>query len=178
MADRAMRLDMAGAKGDDAGARDDPYFCRVRAMPANVTVRPMRPGDCSQVATLAVQLGYPATTAEIEHRFRSLGAKAESAVLVAEGPTGEVEGWVHVLGRSQLISAPQAVLAGLVVDAGCRRRGVGRALVEAAERWAAGRGYTTVRVRSNVVRPDALPFYERLGYEVAKTQYVFRKTLR
>jgi hypothetical protein len=33
------------------------------------------------------------------------------------------------------------------------------------------------RVRSNVARELSHPFYESLGYERAKTQHVYRKTL-
>jgi GNAT superfamily N-acetyltransferase len=50
---------------------------------------------------------------------------------------------------------------------------VGKLLVQAAVRWAAERGYAKVRVRSNVVREDAHRFYEREGFQRAKTQAVF-----
>jgi len=61
--------------------------------------------------------------------------------------------------------------------AGYRGRGAGRQLVEAVERWAAARGLDEISVRSNVVRPDAHPFYERLGYIRAKTQHAYRKAV-
>ena len=61
------------------------------------------------------------------------------------------------------------------MDAGARRLGVGKALVLAAEEWAHGHGCVTMRVRSNMKRVEAKPFYERLGYRVVKSQYVFEK---
>jgi ribosomal protein S18 acetylase RimI-like enzyme len=61
----------------------------------------------------------------------------------------------------------------LVVTAGRRGSGVGRALLEAAEREARRRGLECVFLDS---RPDALAFYERLGY-VQHTSIVMRKEL-
>ncbi|PYT17392.1 MAG: hypothetical protein DMF51_02620 [Acidobacteria bacterium] len=48
----------------------------------------------------------------------------------------------------------------------------------AAEEWAREHGCVMVRVRSNMKRVEAKPFYERMGYRVVKTQYVFEKTAR
>jgi GNAT superfamily N-acetyltransferase len=63
------------------------------------------------------------------------------------------------------------------VDLGHRRRGVGQELVAAVEWWALGRGVTEISVRSNVVRAESHPFYQRLGYRRTKTQHVYRKPI-
>ena len=146
---------------------------RVRAM----CVRPMTARDAGQVAALSGQLGYPSTPGEIEHRLGGVSRSSDTAVLVAESPGGKVVGWAHVLGRDFLESDAYAELAGLVVDASARRQGIGRALVSAAEGWAVDRGYAAMRVRSNVTRAEARPFYERMGYAIIKSQHVYRKTL-
>ena len=75
-------------------------------------------------------------------------------------------------------TADRAELIGLVVDSAARRRGLGRALVDAAEQWARSRGLTTVKVRSNVTRELSHPFYEALGYVREKTQHSYRKRFR
>jgi len=142
-----------------------------------VCVRPMTARDAAQVAALSGQLGYPSTPREIERRLGGVSRSADTAVLVAESPDGKVVGWAHVLGRDFLESDPYAELAGLVVDAAARRQGIGRALVSAAEAWAFDRGYAAMRVRSNVTRAEARPFYERMGYAIIKSQHVYRKTL-
>lgn len=69
----------------------------------------------------------------------------------------------------------RCAILGLVVAAGYRGRGVGRRLAEAAARWAKERGLDEMSVRSNVVRAEAHPFYERLGYSRIKTQHAYRK---
>ena len=141
-------------------------------------VREMTVVDAVAVAGLTGQLGYPASAQQIEERFRGISREADSSVFVAEGDDGRLAGWIHVLARGFLELDRYVEIAGLVVDAGARRSGVGKALITEAERWARERGCSTVRVRSNMVRVEAKPFYERMGYRVVKTQYVFEKTAR
>jgi len=134
--------------------------------------------DAAAVAALSGQLGYPASAQQIEERFRGLSREPDSTVFVAELDDGRLAGWLHVLARRFLELDRYTEIAGLVVDAGARRSGVGKALITAAETWARERGCSTVRVRSNMRRVEAKPFYERMGYRVVKTQYVFEKTAR
>ncbi len=143
----------------------------------SVRVRPMTERDARVVADLAGQLGYPSTEAQIRSRFESVSGDPGSAVFVAEDEDGRILGWTHVIARVFLVSDPYAELAGLVVDRTARRKGAGRALVSAAETWAVGRGYRTMRVRSNVKRVEARPFYEGRGYVIGKSQHVYEKTL-
>jgi GNAT superfamily N-acetyltransferase len=72
---------------------------------------------------------------------------------------------------------PRAEVAGLVVDASCRSRGIGAMLMARTEEWAREHGCAAVTLRSNVIRERAHRFYERLGYQIVKTQKSFRKTL-
>ena len=141
-------------------------------------VRPMRERDARAVADLTGQLGYPSTAAQIRKRLELLSGDPGSAVFVAEDRDGRVVGWVHVLVRTFLESDTYAELGGLVVDKAARRKGAGKALVSAAEVWAAGHGYATMRVRSNVKRVEARPFYEGLGYSIGKSQHVYEKSLK
>jgi GNAT superfamily N-acetyltransferase len=64
-----------------------------------------------------------------------------------------------------------------VVDTDHRGLGIGRRLVEALEAWAADRGLPEIAVRSNILRIESHPFYDRLGYRRAKTQHSYRKEL-
>jgi GNAT superfamily N-acetyltransferase len=144
---------------------------------SRVRLRAMEGRDAPVVAALSGQLGYPSTPEEIEHRLHGASRDPESALLVAEGGDGRVVGWTHVIGRHFLESEPFAEIVGLVVDAGARRLGVGRALATGAESWARARGYAAIRVRSNTARDESRPFYLGIGYETIKTQYVYRKKL-
>jgi GNAT superfamily N-acetyltransferase len=133
--------------------------------------------DAIYIARLAEQLGYPTTELEMEERLKGLLGRAGNAVIVAESADGAVVGWAHVHASHRLMSRPSAELGGLVVDETSRSKGVGKALMEAVERWAANQGYDTLRVKSNVVRKRAHDFYYRLGYNRTKQQSVLEKRL-
>ncbi|HEX6207728.1 MAG TPA: GNAT family N-acetyltransferase [Actinomycetota bacterium] len=137
-------------------------------------IRPATAGDAEAVASLATQLGYPATADEIVERLA--GLPSHHTVFVAE-MEGAVVGWIHVQESRLVVERLRADITGLVVEEAARRGGVGRLLVEAAERWAADRGADRIRVRSNVIREDAHAFYPSLGFEIAKTSTVFEKDL-
>jgi GNAT superfamily N-acetyltransferase len=137
----------------------------------------MTHADINCVADLVTQLGYQATPAEIARRFRSLDGRDDQALLVAEHE-GEVVGWLQVVAYPYLETDESAEIRGLVVADGHRSRGIGMALISAAEAWAARNGCHTLRVRSNITRGRAHAFYERHGFGRVKTQHCFQKPLR
>jgi GNAT superfamily N-acetyltransferase len=92
-------------------------------------------------------------------------------------PSGAVVGWIHGAEHELIETGRHCEILGLVVDAEHRQVGAGRLLVAAVEAWAADRGLDDVAVRSNVVRTESHPFYERLGYRRVKTQHAYRKRL-
>lgn len=108
-------------------------------------------------------------------RLERLLQREEHAVFVAE--TTEVVAWIHGAEYELLEVGRHGEIWGLVVAAGHRGKGVGRQLTEAVEQWATGRGLGEISVRSNVIRPESHPFYERLGFTRYKTQHVYRKRL-
>jgi GNAT superfamily N-acetyltransferase len=141
-------------------------------------IRPARSDDAIAIASLAAQLGYSDEAPAILTRLRAaLDRPEEHVVLVAESTSGQVTGWIHACTRLTIESPLVVEIAGLVVDHGARRLGIGAALVTAVERWAADRGVPVLVVRSNVAREQSHPFYEHLGYVRAKTQHVYRKRL-
>jgi len=67
----------------------------------------------------------------------------------------------------RVLHRPAAVgrISMMVVDESLRNRGIGAALVRAAERSLAERGCYMVEVTSHVRRTEAHRFYENLGHE-------------
>jgi ribosomal protein S18 acetylase RimI-like enzyme len=131
----------------------------------------------AQAAILAGQLGYPSSPEEVKARFDRIDASRDDYLCVAATTTLAVAGWIHLHAGCTLESDPDVEVLGLVVDERGRGRGVGRALMVEAERWARERGAAAIRLRSNVVREGAHAFYERLGFRIVKTQYAFEKRL-
>jgi adenine phosphoribosyltransferase len=58
-----------------------------------------------------------------------------------------------------------AYVAELAVAEGYRRQGIGRALMQAAERWAVSQGVNEIELNVWEANAGAITFYERLGYE-------------
>ncbi|MEK6570684.1 MAG: GNAT family N-acetyltransferase [Bacteroidota bacterium] len=128
------------------------------------------------IAVLSEQLGYPASHEEMERRLKKIEHDTNHALFVAEAG-GRVIGWIHVLICPIVIFDLEVEVGGLVVDEEYRRSGAGRLLMERAEQWACEKGCRAVYLRSNIIRQDARPFYERIGYTVIKTRLAFRKVL-
>jgi len=139
-------------------------------------IRQARTIDAAGIAALSVELGYPAPMEEFEERLRALDGNADHRVLVVD-TGGKVAAWLHVSLVESLETGPFAEIRGLVVTEALRSRGIGAALVAAAERWAVERGCAKIRVRSNALRTRARTFYERLDYVVTKQQNVLDKKL-
>ncbi len=139
-----------------------------------VRVRRATVADLPRLAELSEQMGYPNAAEAMAARLARLDARGPAAVFVAEHD-GRVAGWIHVGEHVTLEGDPASEIYGLVVDRDARRHGIARALVAAAERWAAARGFAILRVRSNIVRPDSHPFYEGVGFTRTKTQHVYQK---
>ena len=113
----------------------------------------------------------------MERRLDQLRHDESSAVFVAERSDGRVVGWVQVCVRKLIMADRQGEIDGLVVDEDCRRCGIGQMLARQAEQWARAKACEVLSLRSNVVRKEARPFYEGIGYSVVKTQWTFRKVL-
>lgn len=145
-------------------------------MPA--TLRPASIDDAAAIATLVGELGYSASGHEIRARVPLLLDSDRYFLAVATAADGALLGLVNAERRLNIESGTSFELTGLVVASSARRGGVGSALVAAAEAWARTHGADAMRVRSNVVRPEAHAFYARLGYGLQKTQHCYARSLR
>ena len=135
-------------------------------------IRPFRPADMPVARELLKQLGYEIAAAELDSRIACVLGTANHHVAVAE-EHGRVVGLVHVFERPALEKPCEAVVQALVVDAKLRRRGIGEALMEAAEAWAKARGLASVALSTQ----HAQVFYTRLGYGKVATSDLMRKTV-
>ena len=140
-----------------------------------LTIRPATAEDAESIATLFTDEGYPAGATDIVERLARF-ASDHSRVLVAEHEDvllGFVA--VHALPRFEHDDRILRILA-LVVDAGARERGVGKALMAEAERVAQELGCAFLEVTAGHHRPEARRLYESLGYDGSVTAYLRKKT--
>lgn len=141
------------------------------------TIRPAQPQDSVRIAELATQLGYPSSGDEIARRLAEVRRSEESAIFVAQLASGEIAGWIGMFVFRSIVDEPRVEISGFVVDQDLRSQGIGDKLLEAAEQWAREKGYRSIGLRCNVIRERAHAFYERHGYQHAKTQKSFRKIM-
>ena len=141
-----------------------------------VRVRRAEAADAMRIAELSGVLGYPVEAGLMSKRLTQLLTRGDHAVFVAVADAGVV-GWIHGAEHELLEVGRLCEILGLVVDASARRGGAGRALMAAIEQWAVSRRVPQMSVRSNIVRVESHPFYERLGYSRVKTQHSYRKNL-
>jgi predicted N-acetyltransferase YhbS len=141
-------------------------------------IRPSIPADSTALAGLSGELGYPATSAQIEERLRKMLGNPDHLVLVAVDDAETPVAWIHGVVRRQLETEPFVQIAGLVVAEAWRSQGIGADLVRQVEDWTRGIGIELVRVRSNVTRTRAHGFYLRAGYSLVKTSHLFAKRVQ
>jgi len=111
---------------------------------SGAAIRRAQPLDAAELARLAGHLGYAMSVTEMARRLAALLSDDRHLVAVAAAG-GALRGWVHVEHRFSLEGGERAELLGLVIDANCRRGGLGREPVGLAEAWALARGMATTR---------------------------------
>ncbi len=139
-----------------------------------ITLRAARPADVERIATLFTDEGYPAGPSDIVERLGRFDSE-HSRVIVADH-AGEVLGFVavHALPRFEHSDRIVRIMA-LVVDPGVRERGVGRLLMEEAERLGREVGAAFAEVTAGRHRPDAQRLYEELGYDGTVAAYLRKR---
>jgi ribosomal protein S18 acetylase RimI-like enzyme len=142
---------------------------------ATMTLRPAQTSDAEPIAALFTEEGYPAGPSDIVARLGRFDHE-HGWVIVAEHE-GALLGFIalHAVPRFEHDDWIIRILA-LVVDAGARERGVGRALMGEAERIGRDAGARFIELTAAHHRPDARHMYESLGYDATVTAYL-RKLL-
>jgi len=121
--------------------------------------------DCV-VGGASVGFMLPMTRSKADAYWRSASesvARRERAVFVAEDGAGAIVGTVQVILKQPENQPHRADVAKMLVHRRARRRGVGAALLDAAERGALGEGKTLL-VLDTVTGSDGERLYARQGW--------------
>ena len=139
----------------------------------NAVVRPAEAGDAHALVELAREVGEEReawlltsgewrTPAEERRYLRAVRRSRDAAVFVAED-NGGVVGRLSVA-RDPHPSSHHVADLGLMISRSHRRRGIGLALMEAAEGWARSVGIEKLELHVFPHNAPARAFYARLGY--------------
>ena len=135
-------------------------------------VRRAEAGDSAAIAVCLAALGYATPPALVAEKLSTLGGPSDT-VLVVEDPATGIVGVVSVhLVPLFHAAGSLARLTALAVVPRHQRKGVGRALVAAAESFAWAHDCRRVEVTSGDHREDAHRFYRALGYEMDERRFI------
>jgi GNAT superfamily N-acetyltransferase len=130
----------------------------------DLIIRRPETGDTEALADLMTQLGYPTRTSEMELRMETIRTNRNYATFVAVSD-GKVCGMIGAFTRyTYEHNSPSANILALIVCEKMRGRGVGEALITAAENDLAKKNIRRLAVYTHFRRTRAHEFYEKLGY--------------
>jgi GNAT superfamily N-acetyltransferase len=138
------------------------------------TIREAAPADAVALAALMGELGYPVAPDILWERIERMSSPSH-ITFVAESD-GSMAGFVGCSALAIYESdLPTCWIMAMSVTSRFRRRGIGRALLQAVEEWCAERGLRDIRLHSGDARAEAHLFYEACGFDRAGLR--FKKSL-
>ncbi len=136
--------------------------------------------DMAEWLRLRQGLFDDSTKAEHQQEMAEILAEEVGCVLVAERPSTQFAGYVHVGSRKYAegcTTSPVAYLEEWFVDADVRRQGVGKALIVAAEDWAQQHGFHELASDTLIDNEISLASHLALGFTEVERQINFIKKL-
>lgn len=136
-------------------------------MGEQMIIRKAEMGDVSQIVSLMEQLGYPTTIDHMANRFHTISTNSNYHTLVAEY-NGKVVGMAGLCtSLFYEYDGCYVRIVAFVVDIHYRRKGVGKSLIQEAEKWAIEQGATAIGLNSGnrEERKGAHQFYLEMGYK-------------
>lgn len=140
----------------------------------SVRIRAAEPADAAELVALASAVGSePEGWLLADSRWRSVADERRYVRALRRHPDGALivaEAGGMVVARLSIVRDPHPSSAhvadlGLMVAATHRRRGIGRALLLAAEGWARGASVSKLELHVFPHNGAAIALYERSGYE-------------
>jgi len=146
-------------------------------------IRPVAASDRQAVLQLAARLAEHGTPAGRDRRqvaaadasaiAAAMDDPSPLAVLLVAEADGQLLGFVHARTVVDYYTQQQiGHVSDLVVAAHAQGRGLGRELLDAAQAWAAGRGYSMMQLFVLPENSGARALYEQAGYRLEWMKYV------
>ena len=146
-------------------------------------VRPIEPRDRQAWAAMRAGL-WPDEDADLlahQTLMHFSGTTQATTVLVCEDHSGAACGFLELNLRPYAegcTSSPVPFIEAWYVAPGERHKGLGRALMSAAESWALIRNFTEIASDTSLDNSQGQAAHAALGYEEVERLVTFRKSLR
>ena len=132
--------------------------------------------DLDSIVYLSEHWGHPSSSEKMRSGVQEILNHADHRVYLIQNEE-RITGWIHGVYLIHMESGAFVEITGLVVDQTFRRMGMGKILVEKIIEWSRSMNCKKVRVRSNILREEAHPFYTGIGFKEVKRQIVYDFTL-
>ena len=144
------------------------------------TVRRVTPSDQTEWLRMRRLLWPEGQADDPSQEMASIVTDPRTPVFVAERAEGGLGGFLEAGTRPYADgcdTSPVGYIEGWFVDEDLRQHGVGRALVEAAERWARGLGLHEMASDAFITNETSLKAHQALGYKDTERLIHFAKVL-
>ena len=153
---------------------------REGRLPAGLVVRPLAAGDSIETMTALLHRGYAGLASmgfnytAVDQDDGTTRRRASNGTCLVAVLDGRIVGTVTLADPGRIDGTPcfekpgVAVAGQFAVEPGLQGRGVGAALMDAAERLAVERGYAAVAGDTSEGATHLIAFYERRGYRVVE----------
>jgi len=141
-----------------------------------ITVRKASVSDSKWLVELSKQLGYDTEEDKLIKRFGLLNQRKQE-VFVAELDS-EIVGYISFEPYFTLYIDPGINITALVVDGKHQKKGIGKSLINTAEKYAQENGFSFIRANSSSGRIEAHKFYRSVGFNNEKDQKRFLKEIK
>jgi aminoglycoside 6'-N-acetyltransferase I len=146
----------------------------------DVTIRQIVEGDRAEWVRLRDAL-WPGSLADHDEETRKhFDTRADSPIVFVAEANRRLVGFLELDYRKYAPgcrSSPVPFIEGWYVEQGRQRRGIGRALVEAAEAHARAAGHHEIASDAEIDNADGIAAHVAVGYEEVERVVSFRKSL-
>lgn len=135
-------------------------------------IRTVSYDDCEQMTELTRDLGYPSSSEKMCEILDRVINHPDHFIFVAD-VDDKIYGYIHMV--ASILNESDVILdiAALLVSEKYRGHGVGAAFIQEAEKLSGQKNARLLRIRSNLIRPDAYAFFEHRGFVNLKSQEIF-----
>jgi len=131
-----------------------------------------RPG----ILAIARQLGYAASEQTVSDLL-DLVLKKENQQMVIADDGKHLLGYIHLSCNYTNESSVRVDIAASLIPDAFRGKGIGSAFIKEAEKWSRGRNIKIMSIRRNLIRNEAIPFFNHHGFKTDLSGEILTKEL-
>ena len=147
----------------------------------DLTIEPVTQDDFHDWLSMALQLWPDYEPDELKAILEGLLPDNKQEPFICRLADGTPAGFLDLSTRTDYVegtqSSPVGYIEGIFVQEELRGLGVGRALVEFAEKWAAAKGFTELASDAELENVDSHAFHRSVGFEEGGRIVAFVKQL-